>query len=158
MRRLVIGAVLALAVAAPQAAIAQHDEPLLAAEDMAAERWWALAETLSAADRHRDAIAAFERAVQLGGDASEASWRIARAYARCGNRKQALRWLESAMERGFDVRGSIRREPAFDEYRGDPRFSALTDSVPHRRPAARSAFRPDHDRSAIVFATEDRVS
>ena len=158
MRRLVIGALLALAVAAPRAAIAQHDEPSLAAEDTSAERWWVLGETLSAADRHREAIAAFERAVQLGGDASEASWRIARAYARCGNRKQALRWLASAREQGFDVRGSIRREPAFDEYRGDPRFSALTDSVPRRRPVARSAFRPEHDRSAVVFATEDRVS
>lgn len=158
MRRLVIGALLALAVATPRPAIAQHDVPLLAAEDTSAERWWVLGETLSAADRHRDAIAAFERAVQLGGDASEASWRIARAYARCGNRKQALRWLASAMEQGFDVRGSIRREPAFDEYRGDPRFSALTDAVPRRRPVARSAFRPEHDRSAVVFATEDRVS
>ena len=158
MRRLVIGALLALAVTAPRAAIAQHDEPLLAVEDTSAERWWVLGETLSAADRHRDAIAAFERAVQLGGDASEASWRIARAYALCGNRKQALRWLASAMEQGFDVRGSLRREPAFDEYRGDPRFSALTDSVPRRRPVARSAFRPEHERSAVVFATEDRVS
>lgn len=158
MRRLVIGALLALMVATPRAATAQRDEPLLATEEMSAERWRVLGETLSAANRHRDAIAAFERSVQLGGDSREASWRIARAYARCGNRKQALRWLESAMDRGFDVRGAISREPAFDGYRGDPRFGALTDTVPRRRPVARSAFRPEHDRSAVVLATEDRVS
>jgi hypothetical protein len=158
MIRLVVGALLALAVATPRAARAQRDQPLLAADDPSAERWRLLGETLFAAHRHREAIAAFERAAQLGADAADASWRIARAYARYGNRRQALRWLAGAKARGFDVRAAISLEPAFDEYRGDPRFGALTDTVPRRRPVARSAFRPDHDRSAVVFATEDRVS
>ena len=154
-----IVALLAVAVVTPRAATAQRDEPLLlAADDVSAQRWRLLGETLFAADRHREAIAAFERAMQLGSEPADASWRIARAYARYGNRKQALRWLEGARERGFDVRGAISQEPAFDEYRSDPRFSALTDAVPRRRPAARSAFRPEHDRAAVVLASEFRVS
>lgn len=130
MSRLVVVALLALAVATPRVATAQRDQALLAADEPSAERWRLLGDTLFVAHRHREAIAAFERAAQLGADAADASWRIARAYARYGNRKQTLRWLAGAKARGFDVRAAIAQEPAFDEYRSDPRFSALTETGP----------------------------
>lgn len=113
MRRLVIVALFALAVATPRPSTAQSDVDLLiAADDPSPQRWWRLGDALFTAQRHREAIAAFERALQLGADEqAEGAWRIARSYARSGNRKQALRWLERAVELGFDAREAIRCEP-----------------------------------------------
>lgn len=115
MRRLVIVALLALAVVTPRAATAQRDDGvLIAADDPSPQRWWRLGDALFNARRHREAIAAFERALQLGaGEQAEGAWRIARSYARSGNRKQARRWFERAVELGFDAREAIRQEPSF---------------------------------------------
>jgi tetratricopeptide (TPR) repeat protein len=100
----------------------------LAVDDAAPRRWRALGHALFNANRHREAIAAYERALQLGvEDPATGAWQIARAYALDGNRKQALRWLGHAVASGFNDREAIRREPAFDRYRDDPRFSELTD-------------------------------
>jgi tetratricopeptide (TPR) repeat protein len=91
---------------------------------------WQLAQALFNARRHREAIAAFEHALQLGaGEPAVGSWQIARAYAQQGNWKQALRWLGHAVEAGFDAREATTQEPLFEQFRGDPRFSALTDST-----------------------------
>jgi tetratricopeptide (TPR) repeat protein len=91
--------------------------------------WWELGHALFNARRHREAIAAYERALQLGvGEPAAGSWQIARAYAHRGNRKQALRWLARAVDLGFDGKEAIRQEPLFEQYRGDPRFSAIADS------------------------------
>jgi tetratricopeptide (TPR) repeat protein len=113
-----------------------------AAEDMAADRWWSMAQALFNARRHREAIAAFERALQLGaGEPAYGAWQIARAYAHRGNRKQALRWLARAADLGFDARDAIRQEPQFEQYRDDPRFSVIADPAsgsrrsPRRLPA-----------------------
>jgi tetratricopeptide (TPR) repeat protein len=96
--------------------------------DGAPRRWWALGNALFNDKRHRESIAAYERALQLGaGEPATGAWQIARAYALEGNAKQALRWLEHAMSAGLDDREAIRREPAFEPYRDDPRFSALVD-------------------------------
>jgi tetratricopeptide (TPR) repeat protein len=94
---------------------------------------WALAQALFNARRHREAIAAFEHALQLGvGEPAVGSWNIARAYLHEGNWKQALRWLGHAVEAGFDARDATIQEPLFQQFRGDPRFSALTDSTSDR--------------------------
>ena len=99
-------------------------------DDRTPEHWWKLGSALFNAHRHREAIAAFERALQLGaGEPSAGAWQIARAYAHRGNRTQALRWLARAVELGFDAREAIRREPLFEQYRRDPRFAELADST-----------------------------
>lgn len=137
MRRLVIASLLALAVATPRAAKAQGEaDALIAADDPSPQRWWRLGDALFNAQRHREAIAAFERALQLGaGEQADGAWRIARAYARSGNRKQALRWLARAVELGFDAREAISREPLLSawskarstrSYPGARRWSGLT--------------------------------
>ena len=112
----------------------------LADDDSPAHRW-ELAQALFHARRHREAIAAYEHALQLGtGEPALGSWNIARAYLHEGNWKQALRWLGHAVEAGFDARDAATQEPLFQQFRGDPRFSALTDSARARsacrRPAA----------------------
>ena len=137
MRRLVIVALLALAVATPRVSTAQgDDDTLIAADDPSPQRWWRLGDALFNARRHREAIAAFERALQLGAsEQADGAWRIARSYARSGNRKQALRWLDRAVELGFDAREAIRQEPLFSvwskarstrSYPGARRWNGLT--------------------------------
>lgn len=49
------------------------------------------------AGRYKEAAASFERAMQAGvARPHEAAWNVARSYAKFGNRKQALRWVEIA--------------------------------------------------------------
>jgi tetratricopeptide (TPR) repeat protein len=118
----------------------------------APRRWWALGHALFNDNRHRESIAAYERALQLGaGEPAIGAWQIARAYALEGNGKQALRWLQHAMSAGLDDREAIRGDPAFAPYRDDPRFSELVDR-PRSRPA--SSLRPEHERAAIVQTAE----
>jgi tetratricopeptide (TPR) repeat protein len=108
------------------------------ADDASPAHRWELAQALFHAHRHREAIAAFEHAMQLGaGEPALGSWNIARSYLHQGNWKQALRWLGHAVEAGFDAREATTREPLFEQLRGDPRFSALTESAESRRPACR---------------------
>jgi tetratricopeptide (TPR) repeat protein len=133
---------------------------VIAARDEQPERWWALAHALFNARRHREAIGAFERALQLGaGEPAGGAWQIARSYAHRGNRKQALRWLARAVELGFDAREAIRREPLFEQYRSDPRFSVLADpaGAPTRSsprfPAARTRRAPVGKAHAVQLAT-----
>src|SRR3954470_22841200 len=98
----------------------------LAVGDGAPSRWWALGHALFNDNRHRESIAAYERALQLGaGEPAVGAWQIARAYAHDGNGKQALRWLQHAISAGLDDREAIRRDPAFEPYRDDPRFNEL---------------------------------
>jgi tetratricopeptide (TPR) repeat protein len=98
-------------------------------DDRSSAHRWELAQALLNAGRHREAIAAFEHALQLGaGEPAIGSWNIARAYLHEGNWKQALRWLGHAVEAGFDAREATTQEPLFQQHRGDPRFSALIDS------------------------------
>ncbi len=145
----------------------------VAADDRVPEHWWKLGAALFNANRHRESIAAYERALQLGaGEPMTGAWQIARAYAHRGNRTQALRWLARAVELGFDYREAMRREPLFEPYRDDPRFVELDDSTsaarrslprwpvagarrapPRRSPLqARAATRPRDARSWIGHA------
>jgi Tfp pilus assembly protein PilF len=83
--------------------------------------------------QYRESVAAFERAMQLGGaSVATGSWNVARAYAQAGNGKQAYRWLARAFEEGFQPRELVREEPAFQRYRDLPRFRALADSIDRR--------------------------
>lgn len=90
-------------------------QQLLLDHDSVASHWNAYGEALYNDGRHRESIAAFQRAMQLGVEQpGEAAMNVARAYAHMGNRKQALRWVERALDLGGPTRASIRDEPAAD--------------------------------------------
>jgi tetratricopeptide (TPR) repeat protein len=92
--------------------------------------WNALADSLHDVGRHREAIAAYERAMQLGtADPARAAFNVARAYAHLENRRQALRWLEHAVMLGLADHELVRAEREFDRYRGDERFQEIVDRV-----------------------------
>ncbi|MEP6619567.1 MAG: tetratricopeptide repeat protein [bacterium] len=100
---------------------------VLLGNDEQPEHWYAYGEALYNDARYRESIAAFQRAGQLGLDRpADVAMNVARGYASIGNRKQALRWVERALESGGSRRGVIREEPAFERYRNDPVFRELT--------------------------------
>jgi Tfp pilus assembly protein PilF len=97
------------------------------------EHWNEYGRALYNDGQYRESVAAFERAIQLGGvSAATGSWNVARAYAQAGNGKQAYRWLARAFDEGFRPRDLVREEPAFRRYRDDARFRALSDSIDGR--------------------------
>jgi tetratricopeptide (TPR) repeat protein len=117
-------------------------EDALAMNGREASHWHAYGDALYHTERYRESIAAFERAMLLGGAESDGAWNIARAYARLDRPKQALRWLGSALARGERNRQAAREEPAFGRLRGDPRFRELTEAgAASRRPRRGAAHR-----------------
>jgi tetratricopeptide (TPR) repeat protein len=91
-----------------------------------AAHWVTMGDALARAGRHREAVAAYERAMQLDARlAREGSWNVALSYARMGNHRQAVRWLEQALRAGVTV-ARMRGEGAFEPYRDDPRLRAAT--------------------------------
>ena len=94
----------------------------LLADDRVAEHWLAMGDALSAAARHREAVAAYQRAIQLDARlAREGTTSVARAYARLGDDRQAVRWLELALRAGVSP-DEVWSEDTFGVYRNDPRL------------------------------------
>ena len=154
MRRVRLIALAALVMVVSRPAAAQTPAHLCGTDSSAT--WRALGDALFNEQRHREAIAAYERALQLGAaEPGSGAWQIARAYARVGNRKQALRWLGHAVALGFDDRDAFRREPAFEQYHDDPRFSASIDAprAGRRSPPRLPASRARHPLIAEIKAT-----
>jgi Tfp pilus assembly protein PilF len=97
--------------------------------------WNEYGKALYQGGQYRESVAAFERAIQLGGTtAAIGAWNVARAYAQAGNDRQAYRWLSRAFDEGFRPRAQVQEEPAFQRYRGNERFRALSDSIDKRLP------------------------
>jgi len=96
----------------------------LLTDDRVAEHWLAMGDALSAASRHREAVAAFQRAIQLDPRLTrQGTTSVARAYARMGDDRQAVRWLELALRAGVPQE-VVWSEDTFGAYRNDPRLRA----------------------------------
>jgi len=96
----------------------------LLADDRVAEHWLAMGDALSAAARHREAVAAYQRAIQLDARLTrEGTTSVARAYARMGDDRQAVRWLELALRAGMPPE-AVWSDDTFGAYRNDPRLRA----------------------------------
>jgi tetratricopeptide (TPR) repeat protein len=101
----------------------------------AAEHWLAFANALTGAERHREAVAAYERAIQLDAKlVRDATWSIARSYAAMGNDRQAIRWLDQAVSLGIRGYEELWSSPLFDRYRGALRIRQAKEA---RRPTYR---------------------
>ena len=87
----------------------------LLVDDRVAAHWLAMGDALSRAERSREAVAAYQRAIQLDARLTrDGTRRVARAYARMGDDRQAVRWLELALRAGVSPdagveRGRVRR-------------------------------------------------
>jgi len=98
--------------------------------------WFALGDVLLRAERHREAVAAYQRAIQADPRRSERGTRaVARAYALMGNDRQAVRWLEQAIELGARTE-ELWRDQSLRRYRDDVRLRSATRWQVERRGAA----------------------
>jgi tetratricopeptide (TPR) repeat protein len=94
-------------------------------DDRVAAYWVAMGDALSNAERHREAVAAYQRAIQLDARLTDRGTRaVARAYARMGNDRQAVRWLEQALRLGARM-DELLRDESFRRYRDEPRLRGM---------------------------------
>jgi tetratricopeptide (TPR) repeat protein len=91
-------------------------------DDRSGADWLALGDVLLEADRHREAAGAYLRAIQLDARLTLRGTRdVARAYARMGNDRQAVRWLEQAIRLGVRP-AELLGDESFRRYRELPRL------------------------------------
>jgi tetratricopeptide (TPR) repeat protein len=100
--------------ATPAADLAR--EMITTPNERVAARWSSRGRALYDSSRYRESIASFELALKFGaGHPGDEAWNIARAYARLGNRKQALRWLSHALDMGCSRCDAVREDPRYRE-------------------------------------------
>lgn len=91
-------------------------------DDRVATHWLAMGDVLLNAERHREAAAAYQRAIQLDARLTHRGTRaVARAYARMGDDRQAVRWLEQALRLGARA-DELLKDESFIRYRNEPRL------------------------------------
>lgn len=84
--------------------------------------------------KNAEAVASYERAIELGippgrSTLGVAWYNLACGYVRVGRRDEALAALRRAVEQGVNDRGSFERDPDLAELKGDPRFQQLLDRL-----------------------------
>lgn len=104
-------------------------------DDRDGAHWLALGDVLSHTERHREAAAAYERAIQADARLKERGARgVARAYARMGDDRQAVRWLEQAIQLGARP-AELLEDESFRRYREEPRLRGVQRRQVDRRGA-----------------------
>jgi len=77
--------------------------------------------------RYDEAIGAFQEALDLGYRAGAATYNIACCLALQGDAAGAMRWLDRAVEAGFDDPTNLVRDTDFDRIRRDTSFQSYVD-------------------------------
>jgi len=125
----------------------------------AAEAYWAITESepdnaiswsklggaLYELKRYGDAAEAWMQADALSFSPARTRYNLARAHAAAGEAEEALRWLEGAIDAGFQDVRALSAETAFEALRNDERFSQL------EQLAERKAFPCKHQAEAKQF-------
>jgi tetratricopeptide (TPR) repeat protein len=105
-------------------------------DDRRGAHWLAMGDVLVSAERYREAAAAYERAIQVDARLTQRATRgVARAYARAGDDRQAVRWLEQSIAMGVRPEELLRDE-TFRRYRDEPRLRGALRRQVDRRGAA----------------------
>jgi tetratricopeptide (TPR) repeat protein len=88
--------------------------------------WDQLARAYYDSKEYRKSIAAYEKVLELRfGYPFTAVYNIACDYAMMGEKEQAFKWLEKALDMGFRDLNLVRTDSDFDSIRTDPRFRKL---------------------------------
>lgn len=80
---------------------------------------------LMLADSNGDGVRYFDRSLTYGYKEGLSAYNLACAYARRGEKDQALEWLEKAIGLGLTMNWSISDDTDFASLKGDERFEAL---------------------------------
>ncbi len=84
-----------------------------------------LANAFAVAGRAAEARAMLAELERARGERYVSPWALASIYARLGDRRAALDWLERAYEERDSTLVWLKVHPRFDELRSEPRFTAL---------------------------------
>jgi len=88
--------------------------------------WARLGISLHALGKYSGAVAALEKAViDLKFNQPPVMYRLARAYAKAGERDKALDWLNKTMDAGFQSAQLVGGDKDLDTLRNDPRYAPV---------------------------------
>ncbi len=90
------------------------------------EAWFGLASALTKLREDPGAIEAYRKAIELKAHVNQANVALARAYARSGNRKDALDAIRSIQPPAPAALAALRQSPEFAEWLNDPEFKSAT--------------------------------
>ena len=112
----------------PEAAIATY-RALIAKDSADAEAWLELGRALHRLERYDEAIGANLEALKGAPQRGKASFNLACAYARTGEKEKALEAAAQAVAAGYRVKWFYEHDPDLESIRGDERFQALLASL-----------------------------
>jgi tetratricopeptide (TPR) repeat protein len=93
------------------------------------QAWYRLGTSLHRLGKYTDAVAAFEKAHEVGKGqpiAPFVMYNLASSYARLGEKEKALDWLSKAMEANIPQANNMKNDPDFVALQSLPRFMVLT--------------------------------
>ncbi|MFN2385241.1 MAG: M56 family metallopeptidase [Thermoanaerobaculia bacterium] len=85
------------------------------------------------AEEYEEAIAAFQKSIELGHKEGAASYNIACGYALKGDADRAFEWLDRAMDSGFDISEYIGQDDDLESLESDPRFAKYKEKAREAR-------------------------
>jgi beta-lactamase regulating signal transducer with metallopeptidase domain/Flp pilus assembly protein TadD len=102
---------------------------IVASRDAADFDWYARGMELHYAGNYREAIAAFEKAVQAGEREAAASYNVACGHALLGEKDAAMEWLQRSLSLGMDLSEYLENDDDLALLRSDPRFRKLSEDL-----------------------------
>lgn len=95
--------------------------------------WYGRGMELHNKDRFEQARAAFEKAIELGFKPGASAYNIACGYGIQGDAANALRWIDRAIENGYDDVEHLEQDSDLDPIRNDPQFRGLVRDLRAKR-------------------------
>jgi Flp pilus assembly protein TadD len=109
-------------------------ETFLSKEPNNGRAWFNLGFALHYSREHTRAIAAFDRAIQLGYRNPTAMYNIACGYAMMNQRDAAFEWLDKSTAAGFEISGYLKGDTDLENLRSDARFKRLVELIEAQHP------------------------
>lgn len=106
--------------------VAPHLQRQVRENPVRGDYWLNLAAALRNAENYKEAIAAYTKAIELrAGYPANAMYAIACCYARLGDQKQALDWLDHALHNHYRDLQRARTDPHFESLRESPKYREM---------------------------------
>jgi tetratricopeptide (TPR) repeat protein len=99
-------------------------EAVTKAEAANGRAWYRLGVSLHNLGRYEQAIAAFQKALEIGKQ-PQAMYSLASSYARKNEKEKAFEWLHKALNGGFAQVGLLKTDPELASLRDDARFNEV---------------------------------
>ena len=119
-------------------------EKIVKANPVEVRYWNQLGNAYYSGKNYANAIKAYEKVLEIGGTPSSyAAYNIACNYALLGEKEQALKWLEKALDSGFPDLMHVQSDTDLQGLRSDARFQKLVGSVDTSKLSREEGWRAD---------------